>query len=164
MTSGWETMGRLVRADMLPGLTQMFEVDRLARASGQKAMTVPVCHDNPLVPSSLPSADAYKFFIEWESKLQGKWINEVTVRSLEACRAHNPSLHISRISPTPLLMLIADNDCVTPTDLALSAYNRANEPKEYVLLPCGHFDAYVDPIFSYSIGKQVEFLKKTLCK
>lgn len=116
------------------------------------------------MPSSLPSADAYQFFMEWEPKLQGKWVNEVTVRTLEACRAYDPSLHISRISPTPLLMLIADHDCVTPTDIALSAYARANEPKEYVLLPGGHFDAYVDPVFTYSVSKQIAFLQKTLCK
>lgn len=39
MVNGWETMGRLVRPDILPGLVQMFEGDRLARAAGQPAMT-----------------------------------------------------------------------------------------------------------------------------
>ncbi len=39
-------------------------------------------------------------------------------------------------------MVVAANDVLTPTDLALEAYNRALEPKRLVLLPGGHFDAY----------------------
>ena len=58
-----------------------------------------------------------------------------------ACE-YEPGAHIERISPTPLLMIVARNDVITPTDLALSAYNRALEPKQLVLLPGGHFDAY----------------------
>ena len=33
--------------------------------------------------------------------------------------------------------------CLTPTDLALEAYQQAREPKRLVLLRGGHFDAYV---------------------
>ncbi|WP_428617188.1 hypothetical protein, partial [Shewanella sp.] len=43
----------------------------------------------------------------------------------------------------PLLMIVAENDTVTPTDIALSAYNNAREPKRLCLLPDGHFDPYV---------------------
>jgi fermentation-respiration switch protein FrsA (DUF1100 family) len=38
---------------------------------------------------------------------------------------------------------VAAGDHLTPTDLALEAYQRAREPKRLVLLPGGHFDAYV---------------------
>jgi len=164
MVSGWQTLDRLIRPDILPGIIEMFQADRLARAAGQSPATVPVVHSDPLVPSSLPSADSFEFFTEWESKLGGKWKNEITLRTLEACRAYDPSLFITRISPTPLLMLIAKKDGVTPTDLALSAYARANEPKQFVLLEGGHFDAYSDPVFSFSIDKQIEFLQENLCK
>lgn len=163
MISGWETLHRLVRPDIMQGLNEMFQGDRLARAAGQKAAVVPVTDSNPLVPSALPSADSFEFFTGWGAKLEGKWKNEVTVRSLEACRAYDPSLFIARIAPTPLLMLVAKNDCVTPTDIALSAFNRASEPKQLVLLEGGHFDAYADPAFAYSTGKQIEFLQQNLC-
>ena len=33
---------------------------------------------------------------------------------------------------------------LTPTDLAIAAYETAREPKKLVILPGGHFDAYVD--------------------
>ena len=41
-------------------------------------------------------------------------------------------------------MVVGDNDTVTPTDLALEAYNRASEPKRLELFPGGHFSAYTD--------------------
>lgn len=163
MVSGWETINRLVRPDILAGLIEMFHADRLARAAGQKAATIPVAHPDPLVPASLPSADAWAFFEEWMPKVKGKWENKVTVRTLEACRAYDPSLFIARISPTPLLMVVAEKDCVTPTDLALSAFARANEPKQLeILRGCTHFEAYKEPFFSEVTAKEIEFLRKTL--
>jgi fermentation-respiration switch protein FrsA (DUF1100 family) len=55
---------------------------------------------------------------------------------------YEPSAYLERISPTPLLMVVAALDHLTPADLALAAYQRAREPKQLVLLPGGHFDAY----------------------
>jgi fermentation-respiration switch protein FrsA (DUF1100 family) len=40
-------------------------------------------------------------------------------------------------------MIVGDNDTVTPTDLALEAYQRALPPKELLVFPGGHFDAYL---------------------
>lgn len=81
---------------------------------------------------------------------------------MEAARAYDPSAWIHRISPTPLLMMVAQNDILTPTDLALEAYERARQPKELHILPGGHFDLYSGPNFEPNAGKQVEFLKKHL--
>ena len=41
-------------------------------------------------------------------------------------------------------MVVAAGDHLTPADLALDAYERAREPKKLVILPGGHFDAYID--------------------
>jgi hypothetical protein len=40
-------------------------------------------------------------------------------------------------------MCVAEHDVLTPTHLAIAAFARANEPKRLVILPGGHFDAYV---------------------
>jgi hypothetical protein len=45
----------------------------------------------------------------------------------------------------------------------MKAYGLALEPKELNELPGGHFDAYCGPNFERNAGRQVEFLKKTLC-
>jgi uncharacterized protein len=56
---------------------------------------------------------------------------------------YEPGAYIEHISPTPLLMVVAAGDHLTPTDLALEAYQQAREPKRLALLPGGHVDAYV---------------------
>jgi fermentation-respiration switch protein FrsA (DUF1100 family) len=65
---------------------------------------------------------------------------------------------VHRISPTPLLMVVADNDVLCPTDITLETYWKARKPKELHMLPGGHFDA-----FKRNADGQVEFLRKTLC-
>ena len=41
------------------------------------------------------------------------------------------------------MMIVAENDMPTPTDHAIETFGRAREPKQLVILPGGHFDAYV---------------------
>lgn len=83
--------------------------------------------------------------------------------SVELLRGNDPSLNIHRISPTPLLMTVAENDVLTPTDIALEAFSRAREPKQLHIIPGGHFDGYTGPNFEKNAGTQAEFLKKYLC-
>jgi fermentation-respiration switch protein FrsA (DUF1100 family) len=84
--------------------------------------------------------------------------------SIELFRAYDPSCHIEHISPTPLLMVVAENDCLTPTDLALEVYAKAREPKQLIIIPgAGHFDGYTGAFFEKNAGYQTEFLRRTLC-
>jgi fermentation-respiration switch protein FrsA (DUF1100 family) len=53
-------------------------------------------------------------------------------------------------------MLVARDDHLTPAHLALKAYEQALEPKQLVILPGGHFDAYVDG-FEASSGPARDF-------
>jgi len=139
----------------------MFQADRLGRLSGEPPQMLPVIDKDPMKPSALPTADSYEFFTMWDKK--SKWGNDVTVKSIEALRGYDPSFHIHHISPTPLLMTVAENDVVTPTDLALESYQRAREPKQLHIIPGGHFDGYSGPNFEKNAGVQAEFLKRTLC-
>lgn len=59
-------------------------------------------------------------------------------------------------------MTVAENDVLTPTDLALEAYARAREPKKLHILPGGHFEAYTGRNFERSVACQVGFLKEWL--
>lgn len=138
------------------------ETDRHARLNGKEPARIPVVHENPLETSSLPTPDSYQFFSEWEGK--SPWKNDVTAKSVEMLRANDPAAHIHRIAPTPLLMTVAENDVLTPTDLALEAYSRAREPKQLHILPeAGHFDGYSGKWFEKNAGTQTDFLRRTLC-
>jgi uncharacterized protein len=93
--------------------------------------------------SALPTPDSWEWFSETGKRRAPTWRNEVTLRTVEMLLEYEPSAYLERISPTPLLMVVAAGDHLTPTDLALEAYQQAREPKKLVLLPGGHFDAYV---------------------
>lgn len=57
-------------------------------------------------------------------------------------------------------MCIADNDELTPTDLAIEAYSRAREPKEIMIFKGGHYDGYYGEVFERVVAKQIDFYKR----
>ena len=67
----------------------------------------------------------------------------MTVRSGRLARMYEPGAWIARVSPTPLLMIVALADHITLTDLELRAYEQALEPKKLVTIDGGHFDPYL---------------------
>lgn len=58
-------------------------------------------------------------------------------------------------------MIVALNDAITVTDLALTAYERALEPKRLVTIPGGHFDPYLGQ-FSKSSAAALAWFKEHL--
>lgn len=143
LVSGYRNVLRLVRNDLIPQLRAQFDADRDARFRGEPpAMIAVVAEDPTKTPCALPTPDSWQWFTETGRTRAPAWRNEVTLRSVEMLMEYEPWVYIDRIAPTPLLMVVATNDVLTPTDLALEAYNRALEPKKLVILPGGHFDAY----------------------
>jgi fermentation-respiration switch protein FrsA (DUF1100 family) len=72
------------------------------------------------------------------------WRNEVTLRSVEMFTEYEPVSYMPYISPTPLLLLlVAAGDHLVPAELAIAGYEQAREPKKIIIMPGGHFDAYV---------------------
>ncbi len=143
LVSGYENIRSLVRSDFIGGFREQFDADREARGRGEPPAMVPVVDKDPTAPSALPTPDSYQWFTETHEMRAPSWRNEVTLRTVEMLSEYEPGGYIARISPTPLLMLVAEKDVLTPTELALGAYENAREPKKLVILPGGHFDAYV---------------------
>jgi len=144
LVSGSANIAELVRVDFRAGFRQMFDDDRAARYRGDPPAMVPVVAEDPLAPSALPTPDSWTWFTETGKTRAPSWKNEVTLRTVEMLGEYEPAAYIARISPTPLLMVVAREDHLTPAHLAIDAYERAREPKRLVILPGGHFDAYVD--------------------
>jgi uncharacterized protein len=142
LVSGSANIGELVRADFRAGFRQMFDADRAARYAGDPPAMVPVVDEDPLAPSALPTPDSWRWFTETGKRRAPSWRNEVTLRTVEMLGEYEPGGYIGRISPTPLLLVVAREDHLTPAHLAIDAYERAREPKKLVILPGGHFDAY----------------------
>ena len=143
LISGYDNVRALVRSDFIDGFREQFDADRLARFQGKETAMVPVVAENPFDPSALPTPDSWQWFTETGKNRAPNWKNEVTLRTVEMLGEYNPGDYIAQISPTPLLLLPARNDVLTPSAFAIGAYEQAREPKKLVILPGGHFDAYV---------------------
>jgi fermentation-respiration switch protein FrsA (DUF1100 family) len=140
--SGYEQGLRRVSPDATPALEHAFDEDERAGLRGEQPRRQAVVSGDPSVPAAYRSQDAIDFFLQ--PIPEGLWKNEVTLRSTRAARMYEPGAWVSRVSPTPLLMVVASSDKVTVADLALAAYERALEPKRLALIPGGHFDPYLD--------------------
>mgnify|MGYP000545481580 CR=1 FL=1 len=161
LTYGLETAQRLVRGDMWAGLRAAFDADRAARMRGEPGARMPVTAPEG-EPSALPTADTYEFFMGFEKERETNWKNDVTMQSVELFTEYEPATYIARIAPTPLLVVVAEGDHLTPFDLTARAYEQALEPKKLLILPGGHFDAYTGEPFKISSAVQRDWFKSHL--
>lgn len=94
---GWSNFNRLVRPDFAQNMNAAFQqglssssscykswlthlnIDRIDRAAGKPAASVPVVDEDPVKPSALPTPDSYVFFTNWSKN--SNWKNDVTLRS-----------------------------------------------------------------------------------
>ncbi|MEV0068945.1 MULTISPECIES: alpha/beta hydrolase [unclassified Amycolatopsis] len=139
--SGVEQGLRRVPPDGVAALEHAFAEDDRAVGRGEPPRSQTIVSTDPAVPASYRAPDAVGFYLQ--DIPEGSWENQVTVRSTRAARMYEPGAWVSRVSPTPLLLVVALNDTITVTDLALAAYERALQPKGLELIPGGHFDPYV---------------------
>jgi fermentation-respiration switch protein FrsA (DUF1100 family) len=122
-----------------------------------------VVSEDPAGPAALPTADSWTWFTETAKLRAPSWQNEVTLRSVEMFTEYEPAAHVAAISPTPLLVLPARGDHLTPAHLAIDVFERARGPKKLVVLPGGHFDAYVDG-FDHASGAAREWFVEHLAR
>ena len=163
LVNATDNFRRLVRADHFPGTQAWLAADRAEEYTTGKINYLPVV-DEQGKPSALPTQDSYDWFIKAGKTRAPKWENRQTVRSLELALEYNPGANIHLISPTPLMMIVAQNDVLTPTDLAIEAFGRAREPKQLVILSGGHFDAYTGPGFQQSSTPALSWFRQHLMK
>jgi fermentation-respiration switch protein FrsA (DUF1100 family) len=139
--SGYEQGLRRIAPDAVAALEEAFAEDERAQERGEHPRYQALVSADPAVSASYRAPDAIDFYLQ--PIPEGIWENTVTVQSARAARMYEPGVWIGRVSPTPLLMVVALNDTITLTDLALAAYGRALEPKRLELIPGGHFAPYL---------------------
>jgi hypothetical protein len=162
LVSGLRNVQRLVRSDFIAGVRAAFDADREARFAGKEPAMIPVVSEDPLGPCSLPTPDSWQWFTETGRTRAPAWRNETTLRTVEMLMEYEPGAYIDRIAPTPLCMVVAARDHLTPADLALAAYERALEPKRLVVLPGAHFDAYTGDGFAQASAAARDWLVEHL--
>lgn len=158
--SGSQTVIRNLRPDVIEMSNAAFAGDRKARLAGEAPAMIPVVTDNPMQPAALQTREAFDWTMKYIDAVP-TFRNEVTLRSMEFAGAYEPGVHIGRIAPTPLLMIVGTRDQVTVPDDALSAYATAREPKRLVLFDGGHFDPY-DIQFDTASAAAIEWFQLNL--
>jgi fermentation-respiration switch protein FrsA (DUF1100 family) len=159
LISGRRAARRLIRADLMAGVERMCAEDRHNRYKGEAPGMISVVSPDPADPAVLPTADAWQWFSETGKTRAPAWRNEVTLRSVELFLGYEPGSYIAQVSPTPLLLVIALSDYLTPADEALAAYEQALHPKKLVMLKGGHFDAYVAEFDTASVAARDWFVE-----
>jgi len=142
--SGYESGLRRANGDALKALEKQFDDDERAQLRGEPPQYLALVSADPKVAAAYRTPDSVSFNLEPNGKPlpAGVWENKVTLRSTRLARMYEPGNWVSRVSPTPLLLVVARDDSTTPIDLQIAAFEHALEPKRLAVLPGGHYDAY----------------------
>jgi fermentation-respiration switch protein FrsA (DUF1100 family) len=144
----WRQMLASGQRDDFDQMASLLTMDRVARFASGAVSELKVVAP-PGEPCVLAVPDAYEWFEKLGAELAPTWRNAVTTESIEKMLEYDPAGPIELVSPTALLMILAEGDSLIPVDVARAAFERAGPPKELLVLECGHFDVYAtEPWFS----------------
>ncbi len=91
-------------------------------------------------PAFMNQAESRRWFLRVGERPGSTWRNEVTVVNAFDCDPKfDPGYCMPYIAPTPLLMVVASGDNLTPASMAEEAFARAGEPKQWILIEGDHF-------------------------
>ena len=144
LTDGLYNLRRLVRAYLVENLRERINEDRRARFRGEEPEYIPVVSEDLSADAALPTRDAYEWYTETAREHAPNWENRVTLKTLEMYSEYAPIDHVAEISPTPLRMIVAEDDTLAVKDAAFETYEKAREPKSLVTLDGGHWVPYDD--------------------
>ncbi len=137
----------------------MLEKDRRAMAAGEASRIVSVCDDDPTLPEDATTRMSFRYFDHYVRTRGARWPNRLTVRSLDLRQEYEAMPWMPRISPTPLLMIVAGADRITATQIAVRAFEAALEPKELLIIPGDHYVPYLEAFERSSDAARDFFLK-----
>jgi hypothetical protein len=158
MMSGRETSKRRLRPDALAQRHREFAADRLAVLHGEPPATlrtVPENEDDDR-PAFLASTD-FIAYCQQTAALGVATPEYYTLRSQEFLFAFEPRAYLPLVSPTPMLMLVAQDDKEVGTADQLLGYADALEPKRVVITRGGHFDVHAGEPFRQTCAAVTEW-------
>lgn len=139
--SGFRAARRRASGEKAAAMRAALEADRENRFAGKPPATIRTVDPDPNAAVAYPGAESHDYMMSEAERCPG-WVNEITLRSLELARTYEPGVYIKRIAPTPLLLITATEDSLTPSDLQQDAFNEAHEPKKLMLVRGGHYGVY----------------------
>jgi fermentation-respiration switch protein FrsA (DUF1100 family) len=128
-------------AETWSAMTETIAADRVRRYPDGPPQYLPVA--GPAGTLALqPDDETFAWLMDAHSVLAPTWENRISVESIERMAEYTTAYNTDKISPRPLLLIIADDDAWAPPALALEAFDKALEPKRLLRLPGGHYTVY----------------------
>lgn len=158
--STWESYFAMRPPEQIASIAASHAAVRAERMTNGVVAYAPVVAP-PGEQAVITAPGALEFFVGSAANAPN-WQNRVTVESLEVGMSYDPTQFIHLIAPTPLLMLVASDDVVTPTEEQLKAFERAREPKSLVVVLGEHFDAYSGPKHEQYVTPELEWFRRYL--
>lgn len=115
-------------------------------------------------PAFLPQPESAEYFLRFaaDGAEPTSWRNEVTVVSMVSEPLWDPGVCTGQIAPTPLMMVVATEDHLADTAVAVAAFDRAGEPKELVTVAGHHFVPYEGEWFEVAARSAARFFTRYL--
>jgi fermentation-respiration switch protein FrsA (DUF1100 family) len=133
-------MKQNMNPEIWAGLQALIKMDRVQRVSGKPSDLMPI--NGPDGSMALLPGQEGLDRANRQAKMHPNVVRNITLSSLEQLNAWAPAAHIKKISPVPLLIILAMQDQLTPPDLAQEYFEMAAEPKQMLELDCEHYDVY----------------------
>lgn len=115
------------------------------------------------LPAYLPQAESREWFLRLGAEPGSTWRNRITLRNAFASDPpFDPGVCVAHVAPTPLLLLVAREDRLAATDVALASFERAGEPKQLEMIPGHHFVPYAGAGFDQASAAARDFFTRHL--
>ncbi len=108
--------------------------DRRGRALGEPPRYVEFAND--------PGTDYGSYWATFGDAEKRNWNPRITLRSFEVTVLDDILPLMAKIAPTPLRMILTDQDTLCSTPRQLEAFAAAGEPKSLMVLPGHHYALY----------------------
>ena len=148
-TSGIRTAQRLMTPDALAGLRKQLDDERDRLLQGKLPATIQMVSNDPNTLCAFPGERLYNAYTAFGDQAPN-WRNECTLRSLDWWLEYDITAYVKAISPTPLLMILASDDQISPTEIQLETFESAHEPKKVSIIRGDHFSAYLENFQHFS--------------
>jgi cephalosporin-C deacetylase-like acetyl esterase len=110
----------------------------------------------------LGQPESAEWFLELGRRPRSTWRNEVWLRRAFGSEpAFDPGVAVGHLR-APALFVVAADDTVAPTAVALAAYERAPEPKQLELVVGHHFTGYAGDALEHCAAVEIAFFRQHL--
>ena len=88
---------------------------------------------------------------------------ELPLETAQAVIEFKPDEVVDQIAPRPVLFTVAGEDMLTPLELTREMYDRAGEPKKFVVIPgAAHYETYLPPYAQLIMDEQLKWFEQYL--